>query len=124
MCAACNAGDAAFAVHYVSRNAIAGDEDDNMSRVPDGEPLCTCSRFYLMTRTSPPRVRYCVARARTIKIRKPIIPIDVVCIPARMQTEISQRSKCMSNRVLFETNIKFYFLMHHTLLIKILDIKY
>lgn len=66
MCASYNLGDAAFAVRYALRNATAGsgdDEDDDMSRVPNGKPLCTCTRFYLVSRTSPSGARYCVARA-------------------------------------------------------------
>lgn len=80
MCAACDVGWRGFRGalrRSASRNAgettTTKTTTNDMGRVPDGEPLCTCSRFYLVTRTSPSGVRYCVARALTVKIRTPII---------------------------------------------------
>jgi len=83
MCASYNAGDAAFAVRYALRNAMTGggdNEDDDMSRVLLMANLARVRDFI-----SRP-VRLCreldiVSLARTVKIRKPIIPIGGVCIP-------------------------------------------
>lgn len=79
----CVAGDAAFAVRYALRNAAAGgDEDDDMSRVPLANPYARV-RDFIARLVCLRRELDIVPLARTVKIRKPIIPIGDVCISAR-----------------------------------------
>jgi len=84
MCASFNAGDAAFAVRYALRNATTsgGDnEDDDMSRVLSMANPCARVRDFISRSVCLCRELDIVSLARTVKIRKPIIPIGGVCIP-------------------------------------------
>lgn len=62
------------------------EDDDDMGRVLDGEPLRMCSRFYLVTRTSPSGARHCVSCAHRKDPNANYTPISRVCIPIRRHT--------------------------------------